>query len=32
VPVGNTGRANVSAMKPMPIADDLRLLLEQGNR
>ena len=32
VPAGNTGRANVSAMKPMPIADDLRLLLEQGNR
>lgn len=31
VPAGNTGRANVNAMKPMPIADDLRLLLEQGN-
>jgi len=31
VPAGNTGRANVNAMKPMPIPDDLRLLLEQGN-
>jgi|SRR5882672_888973 len=29
VPLGNTGRANVSAMKPMPIPDDLRVLLEQ---
>ena len=28
VPIGNTGRANVSAMKPMPIPDDLRRLLE----
>lgn len=28
VPIGNTGRANVSAMKPMPIPDDLRSLLE----
>lgn len=26
VPVGNTGRANISAMKPMPIPDDLRIL------
>jgi len=29
VPVGNTGRANVSAMKPMPIPDDLRRILAQ---
>lgn len=28
VPIGNTGRANVSAMKPMPIPGDLRPLLE----
>ena len=28
VPVGNTGRANVSAMKPMTIPDDLRAVLE----
>jgi hypothetical protein len=28
VPAGNTGRANVSATKPMPIPDDLRRLLE----
>lgn len=27
VPVGNTGRANVSAMKPMPVPDDLRGIL-----
>jgi hypothetical protein len=27
VPLGNTGRANVSAMKPMPIPEDLRGLL-----
>lgn len=31
VPIGNTGRANVSAMKPMPIPDDLRDLLEKGD-
>jgi hypothetical protein len=30
VPIGNTGRANVSAMKPMPIPDDLRRFLEQS--
>ena len=30
VPVGNTGRANVSAIKPMPVPDDLRSLLENG--
>jgi Protein of unknown function (DUF3703) len=30
VPVGNTGRANVSALKPMPMPDDLRMLMEQS--
>ncbi len=29
VPIGNTGRANVSAMKPMPVPDDLRGMLAQ---
>ena len=29
-PVGNTGGANVSAFRPMPIPDDLRALLEAG--
>ena len=29
VPAGNTGRANVSAMRPMPIPDDLRGILKQ---
>src|SRR5690242_18165575 len=29
VPTGNTGGANVSAMRPMPIPDDLRHLLER---
>lgn len=28
VPLGNTGGANVSPVKPMPIADDLRELIE----
>jgi hypothetical protein len=28
IPEGNTGRANVSAMQPMPIPDDLRALLD----
>ena len=28
VPTGNTGRANVSALKPMPIPGDLRAVLE----
>jgi len=28
VPIGNTGRANVSAMKPMPIPDDLLSVLD----
>jgi len=27
VPIGNTGRANVSALKPMPVPDDLRAIL-----
>lgn len=30
VPIGNTGRADVSAIKPMPIPDDLRALLAHG--
>lgn len=29
-PVGNTGGANVSAFRPMPIPDDLGVLLEAG--
>ena len=29
VPVGNTGGANVSALKPMPIPHDLALFLEE---
>jgi Protein of unknown function (DUF3703) len=28
VPAGNTGRANVSALKAMPIPDDLRSVLD----
>ncbi len=28
VPIGNTGGANVSALKPMPIPDDLKPLLD----
>jgi hypothetical protein len=28
VPIGNTGRANVSAIEPMTVPDDLRSLLE----
>lgn len=31
VPAGNTGRADVSALKPMPIPDDLRSILEKGD-
>ena len=31
-PVGNTGGADVSAFKPMPIADDLAALLEEAPR
>ena len=30
VPVGNTGRATVSALKPMPVPEDLRSVLENG--
>ena len=30
IPEGNTGRANVSAMQPMPIPDDLRAALEES--
>lgn len=28
VPVGNTGGANVSALKPMPLPDDLKRILD----
>jgi hypothetical protein len=31
IPMGNTGRANVSALKPMPIPADLRSVLENGD-
>lgn len=30
VPVGNTGRANVGATKPMPVPEDLQPLLADG--
>ena len=30
VPPGNSGRANVSALKPMPIPEDLRVILEKS--
>jgi hypothetical protein len=30
VPIGNTGRANVSALRPMPIPEDLRYLFEES--
>jgi hypothetical protein len=29
VPIGNTGGARVSALRPMPLPDDLRALLER---
>lgn len=32
VPVGNTGGANVSAFKPMPVPPDLQRLLSQDGR
>lgn len=32
IPVGNTGGANVPAMRPMPIPDDLRALLGDDGR
>jgi hypothetical protein len=28
VPIGNTGLANVSAVRPMPVPDDLRALID----
>jgi hypothetical protein len=28
VPLGNTGRARVSAFKPMPLAEEMRRLLD----
>lgn len=31
-PVGNTGRARVSAMKPMPLEEDLAALLETASQ
>jgi len=30
VPIGNTGGANVSALKPMPVPEDLKPLLEEA--
>ncbi len=32
VPVGNTGRANVSAFAPMPVPEDLALVLKRVNQ
>lgn len=32
VPIGNTGGANVSALKSMPIPDDLKLVLDDTKR
>lgn len=32
VPVGNTGGANVSAMRPMPVPPDLQAILEMDRR
>jgi len=31
VPIGNTGRANVSALQPMPVPEDLRETLEESS-
>lgn len=31
VPVGNTGGANVSPLKPMPIPNDLQAIIRQAN-
>jgi hypothetical protein len=31
VPVGNTGGANVSAMRPMAVPDDLQRLLDHAD-
>lgn len=30
VPLGNSGRARVSAFKPMPLSEELRRLLDQA--
>lgn len=30
IPEGNTGRAHVSALQPMPVPEDLRVLLDSG--
>jgi hypothetical protein len=32
VPVGNTGRARISAFKPMPIPSDLEALISQRDK
>ena len=32
IPIGNTGRSNVSAFKPMPLPDDLHRLIEDASR
>jgi hypothetical protein len=32
VPVGNTGGANVSAMRPMPVPSDLQAILDADRR
>lgn len=32
VPAGNTGGANVSALQPMPVSEDLRRLLPEHER
>ncbi len=31
VPIGNTGGANVNPMKPMPVPEDLRKILDRKN-
>jgi hypothetical protein len=30
IPIGNTGRSNVSAFKPMPVPEDLRSIIENA--
>jgi hypothetical protein len=32
LPVGNTGRSNVSAFAPMPVPDDLQLEIDQPDQ
>lgn len=32
IPIGNTGRSNVSAFQPLPIPDDLRRAIEDEKR